>query len=151
VSGAVLRPAGADDAEILARLHAASFAKSWSATSIARLVGGPGGYALIASRNGDDVGFALFHCVPPEAELLSIGVPTHLRRNGVARALLRRAARDLSERAVETMFLDVAADNDAALSLYRSLGFGDISRRPRYYDGTTDAIMMQASLAGIQG
>jgi ribosomal-protein-alanine N-acetyltransferase len=135
----------------LARLHAESFEDAWSAASIERLMGGPGGYALIASHAGEDAGFALLHCVPPEAELLSIGVKTNLRRSGIARALLRHAAHGLAARGVATMFLDVAADNQPAIALYRSLGFGDISRRARYYRGAIDAIMMQATLAGIAG
>jgi ribosomal-protein-alanine N-acetyltransferase len=146
-----IRPAGPGDAAVLARLHAGSFADAWSEVSIARLAGGPGAYALIASHAGEDGGFALLHCVPPEAELLSIGVQTNLRRSGIARALLQHAARDLSARGVTTMFLDVAADNSPAMALYRSLGFSDISRRARYYRGEVDAIMMQAEIGGIAG
>lgn len=151
MSGLAFRSAGLDDGAELAKLHAASFADAWSAESITRLLGGPGAYAVVASADEAAVGFALLHCVPPESELLSIGVLPHLRRSGIARALLREAARNLSPQGVTTMFLDVAADNTPAIALYRSLGFGDISRRARYYHGTTDAIMMQAPLAGIDG
>lgn len=151
MSGLTIRTAGPEDAVALAGMHASAFADAWSAASIEKLAGGPGGYSLIASDSGSDVGFALLHVVPPEAEVLSIGVRPEARRAGIGRALLKKAARDLAERGVVTMFLDVAADNDPAIALYRSLGFGDISRRARYYHGRIDAIMMQAALAAIDG
>ena len=141
--------AGVADAERLAGLHAASFADAWDAPSIARLISGPGGFALIATGPEGDQGFALLQCVVPEAELLSIGVVPAARRGGLGRALLARAARELSDVGADTMFLDVAADNLPAIGLYRALGFSDMSRRPRYYKGGIDAIVMRAGLAGI--
>ena len=146
-----IRRAGPEAAGTIAALHAQSFPDGWSAASIARLIGGPGGFALIAALDGRDAGFALLQCVPPESELLSIGVDPALRRAGLGRALLQRAAKDLTLAGGDLMFLDVAADNDAALALYRALGFQDISRRLRYYGGRTDAIVMQAQLACIAG
>lgn len=147
----LIRRAGQDAAEALAALHGGSFPDGWSAASIARLIGGPGGFALIASEAGRDTGFAILQHVPPEAELLSIGVDPNARRSGLGRALLAQAAKDLIAAGGSVMFLDVAADNTPALALYRSLGFQDISRRARYYGGTTDAIVMQAPLAAIAG
>lgn len=144
-----IRRVGPAEAEALSRLHHASFPDGWDAPSIARLVSGPGGFALIGAEDGIDCGFALLQSVPPEAELLSVGVVPRLRRTGIARALLRRAAEDLIRGGCETMFLDVAADNEGAMGLYRGLGFSDMSRRARYYRGSTDAIVMQAPLARI--
>ncbi len=147
----LIRRAGQDAAETLAALHGLSFPDAWSAASIARLIGGPGGFALIASQDGRDTGFAILQHVPPEAELLSIGVDPNARRSGLGRAILQHAAETLMQSGGTLMFLDVAADNTPALALYRSLGFQDISRRARYYGGTTDAIVMQAQLASIAG
>jgi [ribosomal protein S18]-alanine N-acetyltransferase len=149
MSTPAIRRAGAEAAEAIARLHALSFTDAWGAASVARLIGGPGGFALLAEIEGEMAGFALLQCVPPEAELLSIGVAPGFRRSGLGRAILQRAARDLMAGGSTMMFLDVAADNVPALALYRALGFQDMSRRARYYGGTTDAIVMQAGLAGI--
>jgi len=151
MSAFTIRRAGPDAAEAIAALHAQSFPDAWDAPSVARLIIGPGGFALIASQNGADAGFAIIQCVPPEAELLSIGVDPALRRSGLGRDILSQAARDLMASGATMMFLDVAADNHAALALYRALGFQDISRRLRYYGGKTDAIVMQARLALIAG
>jgi ribosomal-protein-alanine N-acetyltransferase len=148
---AVITRAGVAQAERIARLHAACFTDGWDAPSIARLLSGPGGFALIAAGAEGDVGFALLQCVVPEAELLSIGTVPAARRSGLGRALLQRAAGELAATGADTMFLDVAADNAPALGLYRALGFGDMSSRKRYYPGAIDAIVMRAGLAAIAG
>ncbi len=148
---AVITRAGLGDAERIARLHAACFAQAWDAPSIARLLSGPGGFALIAAGPEGDLGFALLQCVVPESELLSIGTVPEARRGGLGRTLLQRAAQELAATGADTMFLDVAADNHPAIGLYRALGFGDMSRRARYYPGAIDAIVMRAGLAAIAG
>ena len=151
MSGLTIRRAGTADAHVIAILHARAFADGWSAPSVARLISGPGGFALIAARDAEDVGFALLQCVPPEAELLSIGVVPERRQTGLGRHILARAASELMTTGAETMFLDVASDNNPAIALYRGLGFEDISTRPRYYPGNIDAIVMKAGLSGMVG
>lgn len=141
--------AGTAEASRVAALHRACFAEGWDTSSIARLISGPGGFTLIACDGRRDIGFALLQCVPPESELLSIGVVPESRRDGIGRALLARAAGDLLAVGAETMFLDVAADNQPAIALYRSRGFGDMSRRARYYRDGVDAIVMRAALTDI--
>lgn len=149
MSVASIRRAGPADAGLLARLHAASFTEGWDAPSIATLLAGPGGFGLVAGAPDAEQGFAILQSVPPESELLSVGVLPSARRLGVAREVLRHAAAELLRVGSEVMFLDVAANNDAAIGLYRSLGFGDIARRARYYNGSVDAIVMQAPLARV--
>ena len=149
MSALTIRRAGPEEAEAIAALHAQCFEDAWDAPSVARLIAGPGGFALVGATEGGDAGFALLQCVPPESELLSIGVTPGGRLRGFGRALLTRAAGELARTGAETMFLDVAVNNHGAIALYRALGFGDMSVRPRYYRGGIDAIVMQARLADI--
>jgi ribosomal protein S18 acetylase RimI-like enzyme len=44
------------------------------------------------------------------------------------------------------IFLEVAADNIAAQRLYERNGYKQIAIRSKYYDGKTDAIIMQKIL-----
>lgn len=87
-------------------------------------------------------GFLLAHHVAPEAEILVLAVDPIARRQGIATALVRA----LFEQ-VETVFLDVAADNAPALALYAGLGFVETGRRTRYYTRAdrdrVDAVLMK--------
>jgi [ribosomal protein S18]-alanine N-acetyltransferase len=112
-----MRPLVAADAPALARLHAASFDRPWSATEIAELVAA-GAFGLIAAD-----GFILCREGGGEAEILSIAVRPAARGRGQGRALVEAAVAAAAGQGAETMFLEVAADNIAALALYRAAGF----------------------------
>ena len=42
------------------------------------------------------------------------------------------------------------AGNEAALGLYEKLGFREVGRRPKYYDGKEDAILMDLDLRKVE-
>ena len=90
-------------------------------------------------------GFVLVRAVADEAEILTLAVaPTH-RQRGIAAALLREAITVLRPGGTKTLFLEVAADNTAALALYAGAGFSPSGRRVGYYardEGNVDALMM---------
>lgn len=123
----------------MARLYAAAFPHShpWSAAEIESL-SQPPGFVVTASS-----GFAIGRSVAGEAELVTIAVDPAARRQGTARGLLAAfEARAMAERC----FLEVAADNVAAIALYRASGWQEVGRRSAYYsrpDGpAVDALTM---------
>ncbi|MEX2519862.1 MAG: GNAT family N-acetyltransferase, partial [Paracoccaceae bacterium] len=89
-----------------------------------------GGRLLVIS---DDFGFALVSLAADEADLLTLAVAPERWGRGVGAALLEAALREAAEGGAATMHLEVAADNLAAISLYRAAGFVETGRRPRYY------------------
>lgn len=98
----------------------------------------------VVALEGDRViGYAGTFCLPPDADIQTVGVDPSSQGRGVARRMLDEllAAID-AEGATHTM-LEVRDDNAAALTLYEHLGFVPISRRPRYYSDGVDAIIMR--------
>lgn len=90
--------------------------------------------------------FLLVNVVPPEADIVTLGVHPRSRRRGLARRLV-----EMVQAEVETLHLDVAASNTAAIALYHTLGFLETARRPSYYtgpDGREDAVLMSWSSTG---
>lgn len=138
-----LRPASPIDADLLAAMHRVAFEDPWGAGEIAALLNGPGGFAVIA---GSDDGFILCRAIGGEAEILTLAVAPAARRKGVGRALVEAAAAIAAANDAEAMFLEVAEDNTAAIGLYQSSGFAWAGRRPRYYGGVTDALVMRRRL-----
>ena len=97
----------------------------------------------VALQNGQPVAFASFALSSPQdAELLQCAVAPALRRQGLGRALLAHALRQLAAAGATRCLLDVRASNAGALALYTRLGFRPLAQRPRLYthpieDGVT--------------
>ena len=132
----------------MAALHARCFTtpRPWTAAEFADLLAEPPVFATLA-----ETGFALGRVVADEAELLTIAVAPEARRQGEGRALLDGFLRTARARGAETAFLEAAADNAAALALYRWSGFAEAGRRRGYYHSPgnppVDALVMVKSLA----
>jgi [ribosomal protein S18]-alanine N-acetyltransferase len=144
-----LRPVTHADGPALAELHAFAFDEPWPADDILRFAEDRGGFALAIEEDGGLAGFILCRLIAGEAEVLTLAVRPAARRRGIARALLE-AALVLAQPTAETMFLEVAADNPAAVALYEGAGFETVGRRAGYYGrasaGSVDALVMRRTL-----
>jgi ribosomal-protein-alanine N-acetyltransferase len=137
-----LRAARGEDAGDLAALHAAAFASPWSRADLADLLASPGAFALLAEGEG----FILCRAIAGEAEILTLAVAPAARRRGTGRALVEAAAGVAGTLGAETLFLEVAHDNAAALALYDAAGFSRVGLRRGYYASGADAVVMRRAL-----
>lgn len=135
--------------EALAALHARCFRAPppWSAADFAGVLSDPLAFLLVEG----DAGFLLGRAVAGEAELLTLAVAPEARRLGLGRKLVARFLYQAQLRGAQRAFLEVKADNGAAIALYESAGFAQAGRRRDYYqskDGTrTDALVLARELA----
>jgi ribosomal-protein-alanine N-acetyltransferase len=88
------------------------------------------------------VGYLLAWHVADELHILNVTTRTDCRRRGVGRALMLAAIAYGGEKQVKHLLLEVRRSNDAAISLYRSLGFFARGLRLRYYPDDEDAVEM---------
>lgn len=116
--------------DVLAQLHAKAFEerRAWSAEEFASLLQHQG-----AILRGDYRAFALLRVVADEAEVLTLATDPAHRRRGLARSALRDAEIAAAHAGCQYVFLEVAEDNFAALSLYEQTGYAPVGRRPDYY------------------
>lgn len=145
----ILDPVQSADAPALAGVHALAFDHGWGADEIAELIASPGGFGLQVRRDGATLGFILARAIAGEAEILTLAVDPAARRQGLARALTTAAMAAAEAAGAEAMFLEVAADNPAAIGLYQATGFAQVGLRPRYYPRgnlTVDALVMRRDL-----
>lgn len=78
------------------------------------------------------------------ADIQTIAVAPESRRAGLGRTIIRTLINEAMKRGASEVFLEVRADNPGAQSLYRALGFEQISVRKRYYQpGNIDAHVMR--------
>ena len=138
------------NSETLAALHGACFRdapRAWSAAEFAVLLAQPQ-VLLIPGATG----FALGRVAGPEAELMTLAVAPAARRQGQGQALLAEFERQACLRAASEAFLEVAADNAAAIALYEAAGWVRAGMRRDYYrDGAAkrDALVLRKGLGPI--
>jgi ribosomal-protein-alanine N-acetyltransferase len=131
-------------ASAMALVHGRAFAvrERWGADAIGLQLGLPGAFGWIAPAGG----MILARTVADEAEVLTLAVDPAVQRQGVGRALLHRGLATARERGAQAIFLEVAADNAAAQALYCATGFTVVGRRPDYYPGGGDAVVLRRPL-----
>lgn len=145
--------AGKQDINAIAALHRDLFTPPWTEDDFAALMEQPGSVALlgIVPERVRPVGFLLGRVISDEAEILTIGVARDWQRRGIAAHLVRAFTGRAAGRGAVRAILEVAEDNDAARHLYAAQGFGEVGRRPRYYErrsaSPVDALVMAKSTA----
>lgn len=104
---------------------------------------------LLVEGQGRIMAYAVMSVAAGEAHLLNLCVRPQQQRCGLGRKLLGRLLDQARALGADTMFLEVRVSNQAAITLYRSLGFNEIGLRRSYYpaaQGREDAMMMALTL-----
>ena len=106
------------------------------------------GRQLVVELPGSRIlGWCACRTIWPEAELLKITVARNERQKGIGTALLGALLQELQGQAYSSLFLEVRAENAAALQFYGKHGFRQTGRRPGYYsDPADDALILLKDL-----
>jgi [ribosomal protein S18]-alanine N-acetyltransferase len=142
----VIVPASSGMVSDILRLEEACFSAPWTRKMLeAELSGNPFAHFLVARDGaGAVVGYHCFWIVFEELRLMNLAVCESRRRQGLARRLVIEALRTGLSQAATRAVLEVRASNDAALALYRQLGFAPVSTRRQYYTNPIeDAVLME--------
>lgn len=137
--------------ESLAALHARTFRMPapYSVADFTGFLADPLCFLLVEG----DAGFLLGRAVAGEAELLTLAVAPEARRLGLGRRLVARFLYQSRLRGADRAFLEVAADNPAAIALYESSGFQRAGTRRGYYQSPEgqriDALVLARDLPPV--
>lgn len=122
---------------------------AWSPELVVAEVSHPDNYYLVAREGPDSpvVGYAGLrapHHGGESGDIQTIAVVPEHRGKGLGGLLMSALLEEALVRGLASIFLEVRADNEGALSLYERLGFEALDRRVGYYqpDGV-DAIVMR--------
>jgi ribosomal-protein-alanine acetyltransferase len=142
----VIRPATLDDLAQLLSLEQELFGpEAWSQDQLREEIAQPRRCFRVNDDEGI-VGYVVTSVVTDDADLLRIGVRRDRQQAGGATALLADAMLEAKRAGAVRMLLEVAADNESALALYRAAAFEEIDRRPRYYRSGADALVLGLDL-----
>ena len=82
-----------------------------------------GDFIMLAEADGETVGLATVRPVKYDEPYIDhFHVRPHLKGQGIGRRLLAATFVEMRKRGLETVWLDVAADNDAAQGFYAAVG-----------------------------
>ena len=144
-----LRPLAPADLDAVVAIERDTFADPWSKRSFAATLRQPRIGALAAV--GDDgalLGYGISTRVADEGEILNIAVQAAARGQGIGRMLLSALLEDLQAEGIRQVYLEVRRSNEAAIALYRAVGFKPLGVRPAYYaTPREDALTMSLELA----
>ncbi len=97
---------------------------------------------IIAKKNDEIVGFAGIKYNYENVEIMNIVTKRNQRRKGIARILLKKLIECSKEFNINKISLEVNENNLPAINLYKKMGFEVVGLRKMYYNGKSNAILM---------
>jgi ribosomal-protein-alanine N-acetyltransferase len=138
----MIREATAADIERVLDMERSCFAEDpWTRGMLEEEVRRAGGIFLVRE---DLLGFVIGWNILSELHVLQIAVAPPLRRRGYGRVLLD--ALEAAAVGAEVAWLEVRADNAAALAMYGRADYRQVGVRPRYYGDGGDALVLRKRL-----
>lgn len=147
-----IRNARTTDVPVIARLEADTYSNdSYPALFFYQaLAQWPDGLLVADKPEHSDtmLGYALYAPAsqPGEAWLMSVLVAEKGRGHGIGRQLCEHVLSQARQHNIQQLWLTVAPDNQAAVSLYRTLGFTEIRYATDYLGPGEDRLVMACSL-----
>lgn len=93
-------------------------------------------------KNNKTIAYVFISQVIDESELLNISVSQNHQRLGLATQLLNECEKELKQKKIHKLFLEVRKSNLFALNLYKKLNFKQYSTRKKYYTNGEDALLL---------
>jgi ribosomal protein S18 acetylase RimI-like enzyme len=140
-----IRPSGTEDATVLLEIDQICFPPdiAFSRDEMASYLSHPKSIAWVAERAGRILGYAIVHMGGDRfAHIVTLDVLPEARRQKIGTALMNRMHRELRQRGVQGIVLEVGVDNRPARKLYEKLQYRYLERLPGYYHGREDAYRM---------
>lgn len=135
--------------DAIASLEARCFSQPWSRAGFAEELQNSNALFLAAQEDGALLGYAGMQFAAGEFYVCNIAVDPACRRRGIGEALLSALVQAAVQRGGRFISLEVRPSNQAALGLYRKLGFSLAGRRKDFYARPReDALILTLYLKG---
>lgn len=121
------------------KIEQACFSTPWTEQGIAESIENENTYLYIATIDDKIAGYMGVQIFSGEGYVTNVATLPEFRRMGVAKALIEEVLKN----EMEFLTLEVRESNIPAISLYKSLNFVEVGKRPRFYrEPTEDAVLM---------
>jgi ribosomal-protein-alanine N-acetyltransferase len=115
--------------------------QDWNERQYEQEIKAPYTYAIVYEGDNGIEGYAVFHLLGADSELLSIAVSNSAQRKGIGSQLLHAGLSQLDLDKSDCCFLEVRENNIKARNFYEKHGFNLFGIRKKYYaDGENAAL-----------
>lgn len=136
-----IRPMNPADIPAVLEIQGELSFQEWNEQQFRQEIGAPYTYSIVYEDQGKIAGYALFHLLGADSELLSIAVRKSAQHNGIGSRLLRAGLSRLDLEEKDCCFLEVRENNLKARRFYENHGFTLFGIRKKYYaDGENAAL-----------
>lgn len=130
----------------VAEIERLVFHEPWSKQSL-MLLCGDSAFGVAAIEEDQVLAYGGMLMVLDEGQITNVATHPEHRRRGYAAAVLKELLAGAQARGLVEVTLEVRESNLAAIALYRSFGFCEVGRRPRFYSHPTEtALIMKCEL-----
>ena len=138
----MLRRSSASDIGDMLGIEKRCFSSPWSMPSLMYHILHPRALSLTAVIRGQTAGYVMAHDEGEDLHVTNLAVDPEFQRMGAAHFMMRSIISLSEKEGFHRIVLEVRESNEAALSLYRGLGFAVYGRSEGYYDDTGEAALL---------
>ena len=136
-----IRKMNSADIPAVLRIQGELAFQDWNERQYEQEIKAPYTYAVVYENETGIVGYAVFHLLGADSELLSIAVSESAQRSGIGSQLLQAGLIQLDLDKDDCCFLEVRENNIKARRFYENHGFNLFGIRKKYYaDGENAAL-----------
>ena len=147
---ATLRPAHVSEATTIAAMSRLQIEHGlrwrWTPSRVKRSIIDRETIVLVATIDGEIVGFAIMKFDDLKAHLHLLAVDPRHRRKRIGRSMLAWLEKSCDTAGIQQIRLELRAGNEPARAFYESLGYSGVGRIPGYYDRTETALVFVKAL-----
>jgi len=115
--------------------------QEWNEKQFASEIRANYAYCVVYEEDGQVLGYAIFHTMGPDSELLSIATRSNQQKRGIGQQLLDAGFAQLNFAEGDCCFLEVREGNEKARRFYERNGFQSYSIRKKYYADGENAVL----------
>ena len=136
-----IRPMNLEDIPAVLKIQGELSFQDWNERQYEHEIKAPYTYAIVYESEGAIVGYAVFHLLGADSELLSIAVSESTQRKGIGSKLLQAGLSQLDLDKSDCCFLEVRENNLKARRFYENHGFTLFAIRKKYYADGENAVL----------
>ena len=126
---------------LIASLEVKTFHDPWSERAL-ELFLTDGGFCVACLENDELCAYCTVTTVLDEAQIINVATDEKFKRQGCARRVINRVLDECISRGISYISLEVRESNEAAIALYKKLGFEICGLRKGFYKNPSESALV---------